>query len=142
MILDKTLTLAENQAITATAISENVINWPDVDVVPLETGAIHRNLGAGEEVPVLMQVTEDFAGLTSLTIELVTAQNAALTTGDVVLYTTPAIAVADLVAGYRTSMRWLPDTRMLRYFGARFTVGGANATAGRVTVAIATEVNT
>lgn len=33
MILDKTLTFSENQAITATAISTNVIEFPDNGIV-------------------------------------------------------------------------------------------------------------
>jgi hypothetical protein len=141
MILDMNLTLSEAQAVTATAISENVIQWPAMGTPPLSSSALTRNLGAGNEIPVLIQVVENFATLTSLTITLETSAAANLTSSTV-LYTTGAIPVASLVAGYRTSMRWLPDATMLEYLGLRYTVAGSNATAGAITAAIATEVNT
>lgn len=141
MILDKNLTLSENQAITATAISENVIRVPDSGTVYGEGAAIPRNLGPGEEVPVLIQATEDFNNLTSLTITLETADDAALSTNNEVLFSTGAIPLADLVAGYRTAVRVLPDHVLRDYVGVRYTVTGTNPTTGKVTAAIGTEVN-
>ncbi len=141
MILDANLTLSENQAVTATAISANVIQLPAAGTVPREAVPLVRNLGPGEEIPLLIQVTEDFATLTSLTITLETADNAALSTNNEVIFTTGAIPVATLLAGYRSSIRVLPDFPLRDFIGARFTVGGSNATAGKVTVALGTEVN-
>lgn len=141
MILSKNLILAENQAITATAISQNVIQWNTVGIAPYEAAAIARNLGAGTEIPLLMQVTEAFATLTSLTITIETADDAALSSGAVVLGSSGAIAAAALVLGYRpTFTRFVPDATMKAFFGLRFTVGGSNATAGKITAAVATEV--
>lgn len=141
MILNKNLMFAEAQAITATAISENVIQWEGVETVPLESGPIDRNLGKGTPIPILIQVVEDFANLTSLTITLETATNAALSSGGVVLATTVAIPVASLVAGYQPAIEWLPDAVMKEYCGLRFTVGGSNANAGKITAALATETS-
>ena len=141
MILDKNLLLAESQAVTATAISENVIRIPDAGTVYGEGAAISRNLGPGQEVPILIQVIEDFATLTSLTITMETADNAALSTNAQVLFSTGAIPVASLVAGYRTAVRVLPDFVLRDYLGLRFTVTGSDATAGAITAAIGTEVN-
>lgn len=141
MILNKNLILAEGQAITATAISENVIQWNSMGIAPYESAAIDRNIGAGTYVPVLIQVVEDFATLTSLTITLETAANAALSSGAVVLASSGAIAAASLVAGYRPAFtRVIPDAVMKDYLGLRFTVGGSDATAGQITAAVATEV--
>lgn len=143
MILDAKRLLAEAQAITATAISQNVIDWGTNGIPPGEAAAITRNLGAGTPIPLLMQVVETFATLTSLTITIETADDAALSSGAVVLASSGAIAAASLVAGYRPTMtRFVPDATMKRYFGLRFTVGGSNATAGKITAAVATEVNT
>lgn len=140
MILNKNLILSDGQAITATAISENVIQWNGVDTAPYETSAIARNLGAGTPVPILLQVIETFATLTSLTITLETADNAALSSGAVVLASSGAIAAASLTAGYRPPfLRFMPDATMKEYLGLRYTVGGSNATAGQITAAIATE---
>lgn len=141
MILDKTLTFSENQAVTATAISTNVIQLPAVDTVPGESAGIARNLGAGNEIPLLIQVTEAFATLASLTITLETADNAALSSNAVVMFSTGAIPAASLVAGYKTAIRWLPDMTMKEFVGLRYTVGGSNATAGKITAALATERN-
>lgn len=139
MILDKNLILSELQAITATAISANVIDLGVNGVVPYEVAAAAMNLGAGNEIPLLLMVNEDFATLTSLTVTLETSAAAGLTS-PTVLYTSGAIPVATLKAGYKLPMRWLPDAPLLRYLGVRYTVGGSNATTGKVTAALATEV--
>jgi len=142
MILNKNLILAENQAVTATAISENVIQWPETGIVPLDAAQITRNIGSGTPVPMLMQVVEDFATLTSLTITIETADNAALSSNAVVLSSSGAIPLASLKAGFRpTFTRHVPDATMKDFFGVRFTVTGTNATAGKISAAVATEVN-
>lgn len=142
MILNANLILSENQAVTATAISENVIGWPDNGTPPREGGPIDRNLGSGTPIPMLMQVVEDFASLTSLTITMETSDNADLSSSTV-MASSAAIPAADLVAGYRPAFtRFIPDTEMKKYFGLRYTVSGVNATAGKITAAVATEVNT
>lgn len=138
MILDTQLMFSEDQAVTATAISENVLQFPALGTVYDEAAAIVRNLGPGNELPLMIQVTEDFATLTSLTITLETSAAAALTSSTV-LYTSGAIALASLTAGYRVPMRWMPDGTVLEYLGLRYTVGGSNATAGKITAALATE---
>jgi hypothetical protein len=142
MILDATLLFSENQAVTATAISENVIQFPANGIVPYEAAAIARNLGAGDHIPLLIQVTEAFATLTSLTITIETSAAAGLTSATV-LASSGAIPVASLIAGYRpTFTRVLPDGLLLPFLGLRYTVGGSNATAGKITAALGTEVNT
>ena len=56
MIFDNTNKLSSDQAVTATAASENVI----------DLGVSSRNIGIGEHVPLRIAVTQDFATLTSL----------------------------------------------------------------------------
>lgn len=141
MILNKNLVFSEKQAITATAISTNVLQFLPTGTVPYDAAAITRNLGRGTYIPLLLQVTTTFATLTSLTITLETADNAALSSGAVVLATTGAIPAASLVAGFRIpSPTVLPDATLKTYLGVRYTVGGSNATAGTITAALATEV--
>lgn len=142
MILNKNLLLSDMQAITSTAISENVIQWEAMGIPPYDAAAMVRNLGAGTPIPMLIQVTETFATLTSLTITIETADNAALSSGAVVLASSGAIAAAALIAGYRpTFTRFVPDGTMKDFFGLRYTVAGSAATAGKITAAVATEVN-
>lgn len=138
-ILDSTLLFSENQAVTVTAISENVMQFPATGTVPYEGAALARNLGPGNELPLFIQVTQDFATLTSLTIDVVTADNAALTTNPVVLATTGAIPVATLKAGYKPNPRIFPDGTVKEYLGLKYTVTGTTATTGKVTAALATE---
>ena len=134
-------TFSENQAITATAISENVMDLGELGTVPYERAALVANLGAGTEIPLLVQVTEDFAGLTSLTVSFETSAAAGLTAATV-LYRSGAIPLATLKAGYRLPIRWLPDADLQRYVGLRYRVGDPNATAGRITAALTMGVNT
>lgn len=139
MILDTNLILSEMQAVTVTAISENVIDLVANGIVPYEAAAVGRNLGAGNEIPLALMVNESFATLTSLTVTVETSAAAGLTS-PTVLYTSGAIPVATLVAGYKLPIRWLPDAPLLQYLGVRYTVTGTTATAGKMTAALATEV--
>ena len=140
MILSKSLTFSENQAVTTTAVSTNVVQFPATGTVQGEAAAIVRKLGPGNEIPLLMQVTESFATLTSLTITLETSANSDLSSSTV-LWTSGAIPVASLVAGYRPNLRILPDGAIDTYLGLRYTVTGSAATAGKITAALATEVD-
>lgn len=141
MILNRNLILSENQAITATAISTNVIQWETVRAAPYEAAGIPRNLGDGPDIPLILQITEAFNTLTSLTITLESADNAALSTNAIVMATSGAIPLASLTLGYRPLLtRILPHGLMKDFFGVRYTVTGTNPTLGKVTCAIATEV--
>lgn len=138
MILDKTTLFSENQAVTATAISENVIEFPLNGTVIYEAAAVPRDLGQGEELPLLIQVTEAFATATSVTVTLESSAAAGLTS-PVVHWTSGAIPIATLIAGYKLPIRILPNGTMLRYLGLRYTIGGSSATAGKFTAALGTE---
>jgi len=141
MILNRNLILSENQAITATAISTNVIQWETVRAAPYESAGILRNLGDGSEIPMLLQITQAFNNLTSLQITLESADNAALSTNPIVMATSAAIPLASLIVGFRPLItRILPFGQMRDFFGVRYTVVGVAPTLGQVTCAIATEV--
>jgi hypothetical protein len=136
MIFDKTqLMLSDQQAVTATAISENVIKQ-NVNTAPRnETAGAALDIGDGTPVPLLVQVTEDFATLTSLTITLESSANADLSSSDV-HWSSGAIAAADLVAGFKVPITYLPRKMAGVHYGLRYTVGGSNATAGKITAGV------
>jgi hypothetical protein len=138
MILNLNETFSENQAVTATAISTNVIQMVTNGTVVGESAVIARNLGAGNELPILVQVTEAFATATSVTFSLESSAAAGLTSATV-HWTSGAVPIATLIAGYKLPIRIVPDGTMLEYLGMRYTIGGSNATAGKVTAAIGTE---
>lgn len=135
MIFSAQQLLSDDQAVTATAISENVIDLGTAATPYGGAAALNQDIGKGAPVPFLAQVTEDFATLTSLTISLETADNAALSSGAVKL-AEQTIAAADLVAGKQVALQFLPNGVNKQYLGLRYTVAGSNATAGKITAGI------
>ena len=123
MILDKENLFSDDQAITASAASTNVVDL-----------GVSRDIGKGVPVPVLIQVTADFATLTSLTAEIETSDSEDFSSSET-LATSGAIPAADLVAGYQFPMQYMPlGTK--RYVRVNYTVAGTNASAGTVTAGI------
>lgn len=124
MILDNENLFSDAQAITATASSTNVIKLP-------------KGLAKGQPVRLLCQVVEDFATLTNLTVGVRTS--ATVSAGALVspstLVSTAAIGVASLKAGYQFPIEFVPNGTS-EYVDLNFTVGGSNATAGKVTAGI------
>lgn len=118
MTLDKNL-FSEDQAVTGTAVSTNVLDFGD------ETG----NVGDGQSIRVYAQVTEDFATCTSIKVEL--QDSADDSTFNTVLEG-PVVAVADAVAGKALIDVTVPKG-MRRYHRLNYVIAGSNATAGTVT---------
>lgn len=125
-IRDDQLLFSDNQAITATANSTNVI-----DLKAVAPG----RLDAGEPMRIDARVTESFATATSVNISVVTADNEALSSGAVTLAQTGATAIATLVAGYEVPLDFLRGNAK-RYLGLVYTVAGSNATAGKISAGL------
>lgn len=125
MIMDKTLLFSENQAITGTAASTNVV----------DLGAARAMLG-GQEIPLAITVTEAFNTLTSLTITVET-DDADTFGSATTVYTTPAIPLADLTKGKKLHPPFrLPLAIKERYVRLKYTVTGANPTTGKITAGV------
>ncbi len=122
MIMDKENLFSEDQAVTATAVSTNVIDL-----------GVNRDIGKGTPVPIIIQVTEDFAGLTSLTASIETDDNESFSSATV-LATSGAVPVASLEAGYQLAMQYMPLGTQ-RYLRINYTVAGTG-TAGTVTAGV------
>lgn len=134
MILSQQQLFSDAQDVTADAISENVIDL-GVRGTPYDgAAALIGDKGKGTPVPILVQVVEDFATLTSLTVTLETSANADLSSSTVLA--TETILLADLVAGKQTFMQVLPNGVTGRYLGLRYNVNGSDATAGAITAGI------
>jgi len=139
MIFSAQQIFSDDQAITATAISTNVIDTGVRDTPYGGKAALTGDLGKGNGIPILIQVTTALSnaaddGTVTFTIE--TSAAAALTSSTV-LYSSGAIAEADLVAGYQIPVQILPNQCTGRYLGIRYTVGGTgNLNAGAVTAGI------
>ena len=134
MILSAQQLFSDDQAVTATALATNVI---DLGIAATPYGAVaplHQDVGKGSPIPVLVQVTSDFATLTSLTVTIESSAADAMTSSTVL--SSQTIAVADLIAGKQTFVQVVPNGADQRYLGVRYTVTGSNATAGTITAGI------
>lgn len=124
MLFSKDELFSDDQAITATAVSTNVIDLGDKDDV----------FSNGKPVPILIQVTETFATLTSLQVAVQADDDEAFGSATTVV-TTAAIAAATLVAGYKFVVNYVPRVSE-RYLRLSYTVAGSDATAGKITAGI------
>lgn len=132
MILSAQQLFSDDQAITATALSTNVIDLGAADTPYGGKAALHQDIGKGTKIPILIQVTEAFNTLTSLTIAIETG--AATTLATVVASKT--VLLADLAVGYQFPIDVLPEEIDKRYLGIRYTVAGTAPTTGKITAGI------
>lgn len=123
MLLDAQCLFSDNQAITATAVSTNVVRFGDGDFT---------------FVPLLIQVTEDFATLTSLTVTVQTATDSAFASAVDLAQAT--LAVAKLKTGNTFPINYIPSGN-LGYIRLSYTVTGSNATAGKITAGVVAGVD-
>lgn len=131
MIFDKQTLLSDAQAVTVTAVSTNVI-----DLGPIKTGIV-RDIGKGKQIPLLVQVVEAFtaAGAATLTVSLQTDDNEAFSSAKTV-WTSPAIALADLVAGKVIIPEYIPRGTNERYMRLNYAVATGPMTAGKITAGV------
>jgi hypothetical protein len=132
MILDKFNEFSDAQAVTATAISTNVI-----DLYPLGNGVgtnTTRDIGTGENI-YLVVMTETAATDTgsdaTLTVTLESDSTENLATSATVHFSTGALAFGTFSpAGTVIANVKLPAGNYERYLGVRYTVGSGPLTAG------------
>lgn len=128
MYLDKQNQFSDAQAITADAISTNVI-----DLAPLGGSNLIRDIAAGKPVGVLISVSTAFvsAGSGTLTVTAESDDNTSLSSATVHQTIASAVAAATLVAGY-AMIAWLQPGAYQRYLGLRYTTNTADFEAGAV----------
>jgi hypothetical protein len=128
MLFDALNKFSSAQAITATAVSTNVI----------DTGS-SKDDGKAGNLPLLIQVVEDFNKLTSLTVALQTDDAEGFGSAETLYSVT--VPLADLKAGYQTPVITLPQG-VKRYLRLNYTVTGTAPTTGAVTAGIVAGVQT
>lgn len=124
-MIDAELEFSDSQAITASAVSTNV-----ADVTNL------GDLGSGNLLPLEVVVKADFDALTSLTIEVQEATDAAFTTP--IVLASQSVLLAALVAGFRANFNVVPHTANSGYLRMNYTVVGTNPTVGQISAAVVT----
>lgn len=134
MQLDKSLLCSNQQAITATAVSTDAV----------DLGAAGREIGTGRQLFAVAHVMEAFtaSGAATLTVDLIEADDAALTSNVDALSSSGAIPKATLVVGYKVVLPVPPRANVggQRYHGFRYTVATGPMTAGKVTSHFTTAV--
>ena len=121
MILDEQSLFSDNQAITATCNSENILDLGN------------REVSFGTPVEVFIQVTEDFDKLTSLTIKVQSSADEAFSSAVSLIEQT--ILLADLKAGAVSTIKFLPKGN-LGYMRLNYTVTGTAPTQGAILAGI------
>lgn len=124
MLLDMQTLFSDAQKITTSAASTNVVHTA--------LGKL-KEIAFGTPMALLIQAEEDFAGCTSVKVAVQTAEDEAFTT-PVVLAETAAIPVAQLKAGYKFPINFMPKGN-LGYTRLYYTVAGT-ASAGKITAGL------
>lgn len=122
MITDNNLRVSTAQAVTTTAVSTDKIDLLQA-----------REIGEGADLFFVFTVGTAFAGGTSITFQIVTDNNDALSSPTVIA-ATAAIVTASLTAAAQFVVPIPPQVASLgeRYLGAQYTVSGTYS-AGTVT---------
>lgn len=139
MILDQLSLLSDAQAITASAASQNVYDLGEPGFVTYNAGKgdkpqLKRSFPRSAHIPLLIQVVEDFEGLTALKLKVQSDSDPAFPSPkDLICQDVP---LADLKAGFISAIDKVPGTIEERYFRVFFEVVGGPASAGKVTAGI------
>ena len=126
MITDALLKVSAAQAVTSSAVSTDKVDL-----------SVARDIGEGENLYMNFSVDTAFtaAGAATMEMQVVVADDAALTTNVTVVGTTGAIGKASLTAGANFVARINPllASTGRRYFGANYVVSTGPMTAGAIT---------
>ena len=118
-MVDKSLFLSDGQAITATAVSDNVLDL------------LATNWGHGKAIPLAMRVVVPFGtGADTVRIDLKTHTLPTVSAG-VTIASTYTVPAADLVAGYQLGLTKIPDgADFSRFLGLVYNVGTSGEQTG------------
>lgn len=140
MIFDKALQFSDAQAITATAASTNILDLLPTGKAYGHAANLEKDIGKGQDLPILIQVVESFNTLTSLTVTVQCDDNSSFSSAkDVISQTIP---LASLVAGKIASIMEVPAGVNERYMRLNYTVTGTNPTTGKITAGIVASTQT
>lgn len=130
MYVDKQAEFSDAQAVTATAISTNVM-----DLISNSSGKnVLRDIGTGQDVYLVVQTlaaATDSGSDATLTVTLESDSTVDLATSPTVHFSTGALAFAAFSpAGTVLAAVKLPQGNYERYLGVRYTVASGPLTAG------------
>ena len=123
-IIDQLNILSDDQAITATAQSTNVIAI--VNATSLKGSAVAPSLTGGVPIPFTLKVSKTFTGTGTIKIDLITSDAVSATDALTTPATIPLLAATtatNLTAGLRIKQGTL-DFPMKKYVAIQYTVTG------------------
>jgi len=137
MIFDNQSMLSDQQAITASAPSTNVIDLGKTGTAYGHAAAVKRDIGPGSAIPLRAQVTEAFTagGAATLQVQLEVSATENFAAPKVV-WQTPAIALADLKPGKVFVPEYITRGTDERYFRLNYVVASGPMTAGKITAGV------
>lgn len=128
MIFDRQTLFSDAQAVTATGASTNVI-----DLGPIAPG-LTRDIGKGKQIPLLIQVVEDFDNLTNIIFAVQVDDDEAFGSPENVwLHSVP---LEKLKAGYVVVPEYVTRYTNKRYMRLHYTVDGTAPTTGKITAGV------
>tara|TARA_R100000353_G_scaffold150048_1_gene108460 strand:+ start:764 stop:1237 length:474 start_codon:yes stop_codon:yes gene_type:complete len=144
MLIDKSLEMADAVSIAATTGGPTKVGT-GIDLRPvgvLDAGNATLDMSVGENLQFVVDFTTAVAsdGAATVNVHLTTADNEALTSNPVDIFTTGATGKAELIAGKRFRVA-LPKADYKRFLGVRITTAGATTTAGAINAFLVKDVN-
>ena len=129
MIQDARLLVSGSISSSDNSITGQTVTGTDTSVLSTNTVDLlaTRDIGEGEDIYARVEVTTAASGGTSVEVQVVTADNAALSTNLTVIGSTGAIPVASLTAGARLAAKVNPRlaSKGQRYLGLLYVLVGA-----------------
>lgn len=132
MIFSINQLFSDDQAITATADSTNVIDLGVAGTPFGATASLNQDIGKGNPIPILVQVTEAFDNATSVGFTISTGATTSLGTSII----TETVPLASLVVGKQFVIQVLPNQIIEQFLGIQYTVTGTDPTVGKITAGI------
>ena len=124
------------QAVTATAVSTNVLNLGKPGTPNGASAPIAFDAGKGNRIPLWISVVESFNNLTSLTISVEVDDNEAFSSATSI-FTSPAYTLAQVAAGARNLLPTeIPINTNEQFVRLRYTVAGTAPTLGKITAGV------
>ena len=126
MILDLESMFTDDQALTATAVSTNLLDLGATGTPPLSSTALTRDIGPGTPIEVLIQLTVASGG-TSPTLIVTMEMDTVVGFSSATVIATSATLTGGLV-GARLSITYVPDGATERFLRLNYTLAGTSPT--------------
>ena len=126
MILDLESMFSDDQALTATAVSTNLLDLGATGTPPLSSTALTRDIGPGTPIEVLIQLTVASGG-TSPTLIVTMEMDTVVGFSSATVIATSATLTGGLV-GARLSITYVPDGATERFLRLNYTLAGTSPT--------------